>query len=59
MGTIALTGREGILAGLAGIVVSVPSADTQLIQEAHLTVEHILCDLVERNLFRDQRTSRL
>jgi hypothetical protein len=31
----------------------VPSTDTQYIQEAHLAVEHILCELVEFALFRE------
>ena len=48
MRTIALTGRGGRLAEAAEIVVAVPSADTQRIQEAHLVIEHAICDLVER-----------
>jgi len=52
MGTIALTGNGGRLAAMADIVIAVPSTDTQYIQEAHLAVEHILCELVEFALFR-------
>lgn len=51
MRTIVLTGSGGRLAGMADVAVSVPSANTQHIQEAHLAIEHILCDLVERYLF--------
>jgi D-sedoheptulose 7-phosphate isomerase len=51
MHTIALTGSSGHLAGIANIAISVPSTDTQYIQEAHLAIEHILCDLVERYVF--------
>ena len=51
MGTIVLTGTGGRLAGIADVAISVPSANSQHIQEAHLAVEHILCDLVERDLF--------
>ena len=51
MRTIVLTGSSGRLAGMANVAISVPSANTQYIQEAHLTIEHILCDLVERYLF--------
>ncbi len=36
------------------VAIAVPSADTQYIQETHLAVEHILCELVEAVLFRDQ-----
>jgi phosphoheptose isomerase len=49
--TIALTGNDGRLAAMADVAIAVPSADTQYIQEAHLAVEHILCELVEFILF--------
>jgi len=52
MHIIALTGSSGRLAGMADIAVMVPSEDTQHIQEAHLGIEHLLCYLVERYLFR-------
>jgi D-sedoheptulose 7-phosphate isomerase len=51
MRTIALTGGAGRLARLADVAVSIPSADTQYVQEAHLAVEHIVCELVESQLF--------
>jgi phosphoheptose isomerase len=53
MGTIALTGNGGRLSAMADVPIAVPSTNTQYIQEAHLTVEHILCELVEVILFRD------
>ena len=53
MRTIALTGNGGLLAAMVDVVIAVPSTDTQYIQEAHLAVEHILCELVEHMLFRD------
>jgi len=53
MRTIALTGNGGRLATLAEVVIAVPSSDTQYIQEAHLAVEHIVCELVELILFRE------
>jgi phosphoheptose isomerase len=49
--TIALTGSAGRLAQLATVSVAVPSASVQHVQEAHLAIEHILCDLVERAVF--------
>src|SRR5215831_14661909 len=52
--TIALTGNGGRLAAMADVAIAVPSDDTQYIQETHLAVEHILCELVESVLFRDQ-----
>lgn len=52
MGTIVLTGSTGgKTAGRADVIVRVPSADTQHIQETHIAVGHILCALVERALF--------
>jgi phosphoheptose isomerase len=52
MRTIVLTGNSGRLAAMADVVIAVPSSDTQYIQEAHLAVEHVVCDLVEFVLFR-------
>ncbi len=51
MKTIGLTGNGGRLASIADVTISIPSSDTQQIQETHLIVEHILCDLVECHLF--------
>ena len=51
MKSIGLTGNGGRLASAADVAISIPSSDTQQIQEAHLAVEHILCDLVECHLF--------
>lgn len=51
MRTIALTGAGGRLQEVAEVTIAVPSADTQYIQESHLAIEHILCDLVEQALF--------
>jgi D-sedoheptulose 7-phosphate isomerase len=50
--TIALTGETG---GKMGIIVdyliNVPSTDTPRIQEAHIMIGHIICELVESKLF--------
>jgi len=51
MRTIALIGAAGKLSAIADVTVAVPSTNTQYIQEAHLAVEHILCELVESYLF--------
>lgn len=46
--TVGLTGKEGGLLGrLAGYALRVPAVKTARIQEAHLTVGHILCGLIE------------
>ena len=52
MRTIVLTGLGGRLANMADVAIIVPSGNTQYVQEAHLAIEHILCDLVEHQLFR-------
>src|SRR2546425_2445259 len=49
--SVVLTGAHGLLAGLADVAISVPSTDTQHIQETHLAIEHLICWLVERDLF--------
>jgi D-sedoheptulose 7-phosphate isomerase len=52
--TVVLTGGGGKLPSMADVAVSVPSTETQHIQESHLTVEHLICDLVEQHLFREE-----
>ena len=54
MFTIGLTGRGGELAECADLVFTVKSDTTARIQEAHITLGHILCDLVERILFPEK-----
>lgn len=49
--SIVLTGAGGQLASLADVAISVPSTDTQHIQETHLAIEHLICWFVERDLF--------
>ena len=49
--TIAFTGQSGDkLAGLTDKVLMVPSASVQRIQEAHITVGHIIIDLIEKEI---------
>lgn len=54
MRTIALLGSGGRLAGMADVAILVPSSNTQYIQEAHLAIEHIVCDLAERYLYAER-----
>jgi D-sedoheptulose 7-phosphate isomerase len=52
MHCIAFTGASGgAMAPLAKYSVLVPSKDTPRIQECHITIGHIICELVEANLF--------
>jgi len=49
--TIALTGNDGGAAGrLAEVHVNVPAAVTARVQEAHMTVLHLLCACVDREV---------
>ena len=49
--TIGLTGgKGGKLAEVADLVLVVPSDITPRIQEAHITIGHIVCELVEKQL---------
>ena len=49
--TIALTGRDGGAAGRAAdLHINVPSDATPRVQEVHMTLLHVICDLVEREL---------
>ncbi len=50
--TIGLTGQSGgELEDLCEYLIKVPSTDTPRIQEAHILIGHIICELVEKNLF--------
>jgi D-sedoheptulose 7-phosphate isomerase len=49
--TVGLTGENGgKLCDIADITLKVPSQNTQRIQECHIKVGHIICDIVEKNL---------
>src|SRR4030042_3956235 len=50
--TVALTGNDGgALAKIADISLIVPSTSTPRIQETHILIGHILCEMVEHQLF--------
>ena len=52
--TVALTGRDGgVMAKMADIALVVPSDSTPRIQEAHILIGHILCDIIEKEIFGD------
>ena len=50
--TIGFTGAAGgIMSELSDILINVPSTDTPRIQESHILIGHIICELVEAQLF--------
>jgi len=52
--TIGFTGRGGKLAKCADMVFPVESDKTARIQEAHITLGHIFCDIIERIIFPEE-----
>lgn len=52
MTTIALLGNDGgMIKNLADLTIIVPSKRTARVQESHLLIGHIICQLVEERLF--------
>src|SRR3990167_167151 len=50
--TIGFTGKDGgLLDNAADICLKIPSTNTPRIQECHITVGHIVCSIVEKELF--------
>lgn len=51
--TIAFTGDTGgKMAALSNYLINIPSKDTPRIQESHITLGHIICQLVEERYFK-------
>ena len=49
---IGMTGETGgKMADLVDVLINVPSSDTPRIQESHILVGHIVCDITEKTLF--------
>lgn len=52
--TVALVGRDGgKMAQMADYAIVVPSDSTPRIQESHILIGHILCDIIEKEIFAD------
>jgi D-sedoheptulose 7-phosphate isomerase len=53
--TLALSGRDGgPVAAAADLALTVPSRNTPRVQEVHITIGHVLCDLVDYLLFPEK-----
>jgi D-sedoheptulose 7-phosphate isomerase len=51
---VSMTGNTGgKMKENSDYLINIPSADTPRIQESHITVGHIICEIVENNLFGD------
>jgi D-sedoheptulose 7-phosphate isomerase len=56
MRTIGLAGRDGgKLAPVVDVALVVESDSTQHVQETHITIGHILCDLLEAGIYPRER----
>ena len=52
MVTVGLTGESGgKMKELSDVLLNVPSNDTPRIQESHILIGHIICELIETNIF--------
>lgn len=52
--TVSMTGNiKGGMISLADFALQVPSSDTPRIQECHITIGHIICQIVEEKLFTE------
>lgn len=59
LATIGWTGADGgRLKELCDVCVCVPSTNTPRIQEAHVFLGHMLCEMVEAGLFEDESSQR-
>ena len=54
--TVALSGGDGgEIAKVADVSLLVPSVVTARIQEAHITIAHIICEIIEQELCQEQK----
>jgi D-sedoheptulose 7-phosphate isomerase len=52
--TVGMTGKTGgVLAPHCQYMINIPSQDTPRIQESHILIGHIICELVEQALFSE------
>ena len=52
--TVALVGKDGgKMAQMADLAIVVPSKSTPRIQESHILIGHIICDIIEKEIFGD------
>ena len=53
MFTVGLTGKDGgRVAGIVDVALNVPSGSVPRIQETHITVGHVICEMVDFRLFK-------
>jgi len=58
--TIGLTGKSGgKMKNLCKYIINVPSDDTPRIQEAHILIGHIMCEIIETSIFKNYKNQDL
>src|SRR6185436_12460809 len=57
---VGLTGKKGEVsyAKLCDACVAVPATNTARIQELHITVGHLICEIVDQMMMRDAKTTK-
>jgi len=51
--TVGFTGKDGgKINNIVDMCINIPSDDTPRIQEAHIMIGHIICEIIERELFK-------
>ena len=55
--SIGLLGKGGKLKNLVSLPITVPSRETPRIQEVHLLIIHIICEIIEDLIFKKSRKS--
>tara|TARA_B100000902_G_scaffold33841_1_gene40649 strand:- start:9066 stop:9644 length:579 start_codon:yes stop_codon:yes gene_type:complete len=51
--TVGFTGEKGDLDMICDMVINIPSVDTPRIQEGHILIGHIICQLIEMEMFKN------
>jgi len=55
--TVGLTGKSGgKMADICKHLIKVPSTDTPRIQESHILIGHIICEIVEKSIFGGRKS---
>ena len=54
--TVALLGEQGELADIADIAIRIPSTSVPRIQEAHMFIGHLICEMAQRMTTGDYQT---
>ena len=58
--TVGLTGESGgKMQGLCKYIMRVPSTDTPRIQESHILIGHIICEIVEKEIFGNKDIKKI